>query len=226
MVSWIDAFPSNTHHTGSLALSLVASNDDDEDLAQNNHPCHDRRLPARFRTGDFVPSDTPCAPCRFRPPASYNSRATPPPQPYLTYDTNNNNNNNNNNSSNNNNVNNNNTDTPDTPDTPDTLQTPDLNNNDHTPVKFSLPADALTRFISRASRFTIAEGRLWRRQHSGRHQLYARPSSRYALVRDTHDKLGHKGLYSTRRALLDRFWWPALETDIKWYVQTCHQCQI
>jgi len=26
--------------------------------------------------------------------------------------------------------------------------------------------------------------------------------------------------------LLDCFWWPALETDVKWYVQTCHQCQI
>jgi len=53
-----------------------------------------------------------------------------------------------------------------------------------------------------------------------------RPSVRHALVRDAHDKLGHKGFYSTRRALLDRFWWPALKSDVKWYVQTCHQCQI
>jgi len=29
-----------------------------------------------------------------------------------------------------------------------------------------------------------------------------------------------------RHTLLDCFWWPALETDVKWYVQTCHQCQI
>jgi len=26
--------------------------------------------------------------------------------------------------------------------------------------------------------------------------------------------------------LLNCFWWPALESDIKWYVQTCHECQI
>ena len=49
---------------------------------------------------------------------------------------------------------------------------------------------------------------------------------RHALICDAHDKLGHKGFYSTRRALLDRFWWPALESDVKWYVQMCHQCQI
>ena len=26
--------------------------------------------------------------------------------------------------------------------------------------------------------------------------------------------------------VLDCFWWPALKTDVKWYIQTCHQCQI
>ena len=31
---------------------------------------------------------------------------------------------------------------------------------------------------------------------------------------------------STCHALFNRFWWPALKADIKWYVQTCHQCQI
>ena len=89
-----------------------------------------------------------------------------------------------------------------------------------------LPADALTQFISRAHCYLIAGGRLWRRQHTGRHQLYARPSIRYALVRDAHDQLSHKGFYSTHCTLLDHFWWPALETNVKWYVQTCHQCQI
>jgi hypothetical protein len=26
--------------------------------------------------------------------------------------------------------------------------------------------------------------------------------------------------------LLDRFWWPSLEQDVKWYLDTCRQCQI
>jgi hypothetical protein len=26
--------------------------------------------------------------------------------------------------------------------------------------------------------------------------------------------------------LLERFWWPFLDQDVKWFVQTCHQCQV
>ena len=39
-----------------------------------------------------------------------------------------------------------------------------------------LPANALTRFISRVHRFLIARGCLWWKQHHGWHQLYTRPS--------------------------------------------------
>ena len=52
------------------------------------------------------------------------------------------------------------------------------------------------------------------------------PSQRLDIVRAAHDKLGHKGIYSTRRTLTDRFWWPSLERDVKWYIETCHQCQL
>ena len=45
-------------------------------------------------------------------------------------------------------------------------------------------------------------------------------------MRSAHNNLSHKGFYSMCRNLLNCFWWPALETDVKWYVQTCHQCQI
>ena len=38
--------------------------------------------------------------------------------------------------------------------------------------------------------------------------------------------MGHKGFYSTCHTLADRFWWPALEQDVKRYVDTCHQCQL
>ena len=46
------------------------------------------------------------------------------------------------------------------------------------------------------------------------------------VTREAHDKLRHKGFYSTLRALRDRFWWPSLANDVKWYIQTCHECQI
>jgi hypothetical protein len=52
------------------------------------------------------------------------------------------------------------------------------------------------------------------------------PRQREAVLREAHDKLGHKGFYSTLRTLLDRFWWPALTDDIKQFIKTCHECQI
>jgi hypothetical protein len=82
------------------------------------------------------------------------------------------------------------------------------------------------RFLAKIKRFCLLDGRLWRQQDHGRHQLYVDTSQRHDIVRDAHDKLGHKGFYSTRRTLLDRFWWPSLEQDVKWYVDTCHQCQL
>jgi hypothetical protein len=80
--------------------------------------------------------------------------------------------------------------------------------------------------LKRAKHFFLTDGRLWRRQDQGRHQLYVFPHHRFSLIRDAHDHLGHKGFYSTRRTLLDRFWWPPLEHDVKWYISTCHQCQL
>ncbi|KNZ74490.1 hypothetical protein J132_06798 [Termitomyces sp. J132] len=41
-----------------------------------------------------------------------------------------------------------------------------------------------------------------------------------------HDNLGHRGLFATRSALLEQFWWPQVSADIVWYLQTCHLCQI
>jgi hypothetical protein len=89
-----------------------------------------------------------------------------------------------------------------------------------------LHSEALTRFFHRAARFTLVNDRLWQLQHDGQHQLYVVPPLRLSLIRDAHDRLGHKGYYSTRRTLADHFWWPSLDSDVKWYVETCHQCQL
>ena len=263
VVSWLDSFPADSLRTDALVLSLEH---DDDDSAQLSRPHRDRRLPTRYRSGNFISTDSHLAPSRLRPLITDASRDIP--------NSNNNNNNNNNtnniidyntniNHNHNHNHNHNNTSNIDSNFRSNTTDfsidsdtypdAPDTSDIDPAPIKFStsnkankadkeieqirqyllsrrapsdLPPDVLTRFTSRAHHFLIAGGRLWWKQHGGRHQLYASPSARYALVRDAHDKLGHKGFYSTCRALLDRFWWPALETNVKWYVQTCHQCQI
>ena len=79
VVSWVDTFPADAHYTDALVLFLVANTDDDEDFAQHSHPCHDRRLPARYRTGDLVPSDPPRALSHLRPTIPDTSRTEPPP---------------------------------------------------------------------------------------------------------------------------------------------------
>lgn len=82
-------------------------------------------------------------------------------------------------------------------------------------------------FIKRVSKFFSSGGKLWKKEHMGRHQqVVMTRQDRYRLLIKSHDRLGHKGFYATRRTLLDRFWWPNIDADIRWFINTCHQCQI
>src|SRR5882724_9395020 len=35
----------------------------------------------------------------------------------------------------------------------------------------------------------------------------------------------HRAIFSTLSNLQERFWWPMLDEDVKWFVSTCHPCQ-
>lgn len=83
----------------------------------------------------------------------------------------------------------------------------------------------LAAFIKSAARYFVLDDRLWRRQPNGCHQVIPPSHSRYLLLVQAHNDLGHKGIFIVRKRLLERFWWPMLEQDVKWFVQTCHQCQ-
>jgi len=63
-------------------------------------------------------------------------------------------------------------------------------------------------------------------QAQGRNQLNHLRPRRQTIILEAHDKLGHKGFYSTHRTLLDRFWWPNIAHDVKQHISTCHECQI
>jgi hypothetical protein len=92
--------------------------------------------------------------------------------------------------------------------------------NEHT-------SEELDCLHQRARNFFAHDNQLWRRNNQGRHQLVLQDlQQRLSITHDAHDRLGHKGFYSTLRALLDRFWWPSLAHDVRWYVKTCHECQI
>src|SRR6266404_1076667 len=78
----------------------------------------------------------------------------------------------------------------------------------------------------RTRHFLLHDGQLWRRHAQGRHQLVIiRPTHLLSITCEAHDKLGHKGFYSTLRSLRDHFWWPSLADDVKWFIKTCHECQ-
>jgi len=89
-----------------------------------------------------------------------------------------------------------------------------------------LDTTSAARLCSKAKCFLLSSGRLWHLQDHGCHQLYILPEQCLGLIHDAHNHLGHYRFYATCHTLLDRFWWPSLESDVRWYVQTCHQCQL
>ena len=74
--------------------------------------------------------------------------------------------------------------------------------------------------------FITPNGRLFRRVRDRDPQLVPEPEDRLRLIEYAHDRLGHKGVYATARNILVRFWWPHLSSDVRWYIRTCHECQV
>jgi Integrase zinc binding domain len=81
------------------------------------------------------------------------------------------------------------------------------------------------KFIKSASEYFVFEKKLWRKDRQGRHKLVIWEDKRQDLIRQAHDELGHKGVFTIRQRLGERFWWPHMDDDIKWFIQTCHECQ-
>ena len=82
------------------------------------------------------------------------------------------------------------------------------------------------KFIKSATRFFVLNNKLWRKDQQGRHKLVIWPEKRLQLIQQAHDDLGHKGVFMVRQRLGERFWWPHMEDDVKWFVCTCHECQV
>ena len=85
------------------------------------------------------------------------------------------------------------------------------------------------RFVQQASHYWLdrKDGKLYRKNAGGGNpQLVIEISERMRLLREYHDKIGHRGAYATGRMLQQRFWWPEIEEDVIWYIKLCHLCQI
>ncbi|KAJ3555386.1 hypothetical protein NP233_g12222 [Leucocoprinus birnbaumii] len=85
--------------------------------------------------------------------------------------------------------------------------------------------DNFKRFIRLSSKFFFRDGRLWRKDPMMKHKLVVAEERRLELIRQAHDDMGHKGIFTVRNRLLNRFWWPYLDEDVRWFIKTCHECQ-
>ena len=81
-------------------------------------------------------------------------------------------------------------------------------------------------FIRQAANYFCTNGFLFRKNRDQGPQLVPEVARRPAIIHYAHDHLGHKGVFATVRNLLVRFWWPLLHEDVRWYVRTCHECQV
>jgi hypothetical protein len=82
------------------------------------------------------------------------------------------------------------------------------------------------RFVHYASRFFQSEeGKLYRREKDSPGRLVVQKQHRMYMMRAAHDALGHRGGFATTSLLEQRFWWPDIEGDVRWYIKSCHLCQ-
>ena len=90
----------------------------------------------------------------------------------------------------------------------------------------TIPNSQHTQFIKCTLEFFVTGKGLWWKDSNGRHQLVLFAPNWLRTLKATHDKLSHKGIYSTCHTIADHFWWPSLNDNITWYIKTCHQCQL
>jgi len=80
--------------------------------------------------------------------------------------------------------------------------------------------------IRKASGFFVVDGWLWKKDPRMRHKLVVEEGKQLGILRQVYDELGHKGIFTTRTCILERFWWPYFDDDVRWYLKTCHECQV
>jgi hypothetical protein len=81
------------------------------------------------------------------------------------------------------------------------------------------------RLIRFAQDFFLKGNVLWRKSIHGRHKVVILLALHLSLITQAHNYIGHHGVYPVQSHLIERFWWPHLQSDVKWFVDSCHICQ-
>ena len=83
------------------------------------------------------------------------------------------------------------------------------------------------RFIKRAMKFFIQDGKLYKRNGTNPPlRAILDLAGRLGILQDAHEGLGHRGERAVFQLVHKRFYWPHLWNDVRHHVQSCHQCQI
>ena len=83
-----------------------------------------------------------------------------------------------------------------------------------------------TLVIRYASGFFVDSNVLWKRDSQGAHKRVLYGNQRMEAMVAAHNDMCHRGFYASNALLAERYWWPFMNLDLKWYVRTCHICQI
>ena len=89
-----------------------------------------------------------------------------------------------------------------------------------------LSDEQFARFVRQAMGYFLHDGKLFRRGNAAVPQQVPEVSERFPIIRYAHDDLGRKGAFATTKTILLRFWWPFVAADVRWFVHTCHECQV
>ena len=83
------------------------------------------------------------------------------------------------------------------------------------------------RFIKRATKFFIQHEQLYKRNgaNSPLRAIINLPT-RYELLVQAHEQLGHKGEHAVFQTLHKRFYWPNMWNDVRKHVSSCLPCQL
>jgi hypothetical protein len=73
------------------------------------------------------------------------------------------------------------------------------------------------QLIRFAQDFFLKGNILWHKSIHGHHKVIILPVRCLSLITQVHDYVGHHGVYPVRSHLMEHFWWPHLQSDVKWF---------
>jgi hypothetical protein len=81
------------------------------------------------------------------------------------------------------------------------------------------------RLIRFTQDFFLKGNVLWRKSIHGHHKVVILLAQHLSLITQAHDYIGHHGVYPVQSHLIKCFRWLHLQSDVKWFVDSCHVCQ-